>query len=79
MFYKAPEQMPVIGIGSIKNLNTGLYFCTFFGEFSSNKIDSNMQYKAPVIDIGSIKNLNTGSYFCTFFGEFSSNTIDSNM
>ena len=32
----------VIGIGSIKNLNTGSYFCTFFGDFSSTKVDSNM-------------------------------------
>ena len=32
----------MIGIGSIKNLNTGSYFCTFFGEFSSNKVDSTM-------------------------------------
>ena len=33
----------VIGIVSIKNLNTGSYFCTFFGEFSSKKmVDSNM-------------------------------------
>ena len=59
------------------------YICTFFGEFFSNKIDSNMCYKAPeqipVIGIGSIKNLNTGSYFCTFFGEFSSNKVDSTM
>ena len=32
----------VIGIGSIKDLNTDSYFCTFFGECSSNKVDSNM-------------------------------------
>ena len=59
------------------------YICTFFGEFFSNKIDSNMCYKAPeqipVIGIGSINNPITGSYFCTFFGEFSSNKFDSNM
>ena len=56
MFYKAPEQMPVIGIGSIKNLNTGLYFCTFFGEFSSNKVDSTM-YSVIHISIPPIKEL----------------------
>ena len=32
----------VIGIGSIKNLNTDSNFCTFFGECSSNKVDSNL-------------------------------------
>ena len=30
----------VLDIGSIKNLDTGLYFCHKFGEFSSTKVDS---------------------------------------
>jgi hypothetical protein len=85
MCYKAPEQIPVIGIGSIKDLNTGSYSAHFLVNFLAIKLIAtcnirHLNSKCPnVIGIGSIKNPSTGSYFCTFFGEFSSNKVDSNM
>ena len=47
----------MIGIGSIKNLNTGSYFCTLFGEFSSNKVDMYMLLSTLLLEIaiGAIK------------------------
>ena len=75
----------VIGIGSIKNLNTGSYFAHFLVNFLAIKLKATCNIRHlnnkcyNVIGIGSIKNLNTGSYFCTLFGEFSSNKVDSNM
>ena len=38
-FLQVYKYLNVMVIGSIKNLNIGSYFCTFFGEFSSNKVD----------------------------------------
>ena len=61
----------VISIRSIKNLDTGLYFCQKFGEFSSTKVDStSTTYWVN-------KDLDTGSYFCHKFGEFSSTKVHS--
>ena len=48
----------VIGIGSIKNLNTDSNFCTFFGECSSNKVDSNLVGGAPDFLANSLANPN---------------------